>query len=102
MNYGNRNSSSNYTNSDLLRGYIGAVVVSCGIALASRILLAKQISLLKGGRLVLANAGLNYFASAFAGAANLALMRFKEGQEGINVQDESGETNYGKSQVAGK
>lgn len=39
-------------------------------------------------------------AAAFAGASNLILMRFKELQEGINVQNELGDENYGKSKVA--
>lgn len=50
----------------------------------------------------MANAALNYFAAAFAGAANLVMMRQKEMQDGINIQDESGQTTYGKSKIAAK
>ena len=50
----------------------------------------------------MASAGLNYVAAAFAGAGNLVLMRSKEMKEGINIEDESGKVNYGKSVVAGK
>lgn len=102
MNYGNRNMSSTYTTTDLFRGYSGAVFVSCGIAYISRTLLAKQLSALKGGKLILASAALNYFAGAFAGASNCILMRLKEMEEGVNIQDESGENTYGKSKVCGK
>lgn len=41
MNYGNRNASSEYTTTDLARGYSAAVVTSVGIALVSRSLMAK-------------------------------------------------------------
>ena len=57
---------------------------------------------MRGSKLILANACLNYFAAAFAGAGNLILMRFKELEEGINIQDESGTVTYGKSKVAGQ
>ncbi len=36
MNYGNRNASSTYTNTDLARGYFGAVIASIGISVLSR------------------------------------------------------------------
>jgi hypothetical protein len=48
MNYGNRNASTPYTNVELAKGYCGAVVASCGIALASRTYFARQLSTLKG------------------------------------------------------
>ena len=75
MNYGNRNASSVYTTSDLMRGYAGAVVTSMGIAMVSRTMLAGTLRSLKGGKLILANATLNYFAAALAGAANVGMMR---------------------------
>lgn len=85
MNYGNRNASSSYTISDLARGYSGAVLVSVGIALFSRIALAGTLNKLHGSKKVIANSGLNYVAGALAGASNLFLMRFKELQEGIQI-----------------
>lgn len=85
MNYGNRNASSTYAVRDLMRGYSGAVVTSMSIALISRMMLARRLAALSGARLILASACLNYFAAAFAGTANVALMRFKELQEGINI-----------------
>ena len=78
LNYGNRNASSPYKASDLLRGYFGAVVVSIGIAFFTRTIFAPLIMTLKGPKLVMMNALLNYFAGAFAGASNLVLMRYKE------------------------
>jgi hypothetical protein len=40
LNYGNRNASSNYTTTDLMRGYGGAVIASVGLAYATRRALA--------------------------------------------------------------
>lgn len=90
MNYGNRNASSTLSVNDLAKGYCGAVAVSCSVAMVSRTMLANQISALKGPKLIIANAALNYFAAAFAGAANLVMMRQKELKDGINVKDEKG------------
>lgn len=91
MNYGNRNASSDYTVKDLTRGYLGAVAVSVSIALGSRILLKNALSSLKGPKFFVLNATLNYLAAAFAGATNLALMRFKELEEGIEVKNKEGD-----------
>lgn len=101
MNYGNRNASSPYTNGDLARGYSGAVAVSVSIALFTRTIFAKQLVGMKGPKLVVANAFLNYIAGATAGACNLALMRSKELKDGILVTNEAGTVEYGKSKKAG-
>ena len=102
MNYGNRNASSEYTTTDLARGYSAAVVTSVGIALISRTLMAKQLSSLSGPRLILTNAALNWLAAACAGFANCALMRQKELFEGIKVFNQDKSICYGKSIEAGK
>jgi len=78
MNYGNRNASSTYTTGDLARGYGGAVAISMGIAMITRTYLGGMLSSMKGAKLILASAGLNWIAAATAGAGNLVLMRFKE------------------------
>lgn len=85
MNYGNRNASSTLSNKDLAQGYGGAVLISCSTAFISRTMFAKQLASLNGTRLIIASAFLNYFAAAFAGAANLVMMRQKELSDGINV-----------------
>ena len=59
----------------MLKGYVGAVIGSVGIAMSSRKLLAPQLSKLSGPKLVIANAFLNYLAAAFPGALNCTLMR---------------------------
>mmetsp|Transcript_4390 Transcript_4390/g.6360 ORF Transcript_4390/g.6360 Transcript_4390/m.6360 type:complete len:398 (-) Transcript_4390:19-1212(-) len=102
MNYGNRNASSPYTSKDLLRGYCGAVATSVSISYFLRTYLSKHISSLKGSRLILMNAALNYFVAALAGASNLGLMRQKEWVDGIIVSNKDGSVEYGKSKKAGK
>lgn len=102
MNYGNRNASSNYTNQDLLRGYLGAVVVSCGLSYSVRRIFAQQLGKMKGPKVILANALINLFAAAPAGAANTVLMRYKELESGITIQNERGDVDYGVSRAAGR
>lgn len=100
MNYGNRNASSNYTLSDLSKGYAGAVAVSVSIALISRTMVASTLKSLKGAKLILANSALNYIAAALAGTSNLILMRSKELKDGIAVQSKDGNETYGVSKAA--
>ena len=102
MNYGNRNASSEYSTTDLARGYSAAVVTSVGIALVSRTLMAKQLATFIGPKLILMNAFLNWVAAALAGFANCSLMRQKELFEGIKVFNQDGSICYGKSVEAGK
>lgn len=102
MNYGNRNASSAYTLQDLGQGYVAATTVSVLIALYTRRVFASTLKTLSGPSLTIANSTLGYLAGAFAGAANLSLMRYKELTEGINVQSKEGEQTYGKSKVAAK
>ena len=84
-----------------MKGYSGAVAVSISIALFTRTIFAPQLASLRGPRLIIANAFLNYLASAAAGSSNLALMRWKEVKDGIKVQNEKGDVTYGTSKKAG-
>jgi hypothetical protein len=102
MNYGNRNASSTYSVRDLARGYCGAVVTSCSIAIYTRTIFSPLLATSHGSRLIMVNAILNYLAAAFAGAFNLVLMRYKEWNEGIKVWNKEGTINYGKSVKAGR
>jgi len=97
VNYGNRSASSEYTSADFGKGYLGAVTASIAIALASRRMIAPRIAALTGTTAIFASAALNYIAVGTAGGINCSLMRSKEMIEGIEVQDESGKVNYGKS-----
>jgi len=78
MNYGNRNASSDYTEMDLAKGYLGAVVSSAGVALTSRKLLASYLLHGNAPSFLIINGLLNYLAAAIPGPINLAIMRWKE------------------------
>ena len=52
--------------------------------------------------MIIINAILAYIATAFAGASNLLLMRYKEMGTGIEVFNEDGTISYGRSKVAGR
>ena len=97
MNFGNRNASSAFSLKDLGIGYCGAVTVSVGIAMWSRVLFAPLLTTLSGSKLVLINAFIGWIAGAMAGACNLTLMRWKEMKTGIDVYNKDGSMCYGKS-----
>ena len=48
VNYGNRNASSNYTLTDVGRGYVGAVFASIAIAVFTRRMFASQLTKCNG------------------------------------------------------
>lgn len=100
INYANRNGSSEYSTKDCVKGYLGAVIASVGIAYGTRTMLAPQLRSMTGGRLLLAQAALNWLACGSAGVVNCAMMRQKELLDGIDVEDETGEWKFGKSQIA--
>lgn len=102
MNYGNRNATIPYTNRDFMQAYLLATGVSVGLALGSRSIFASHIKSLRGPRLFLTNALLNYLSAAFAGASNLFFMRSKELTSGIQLQNKDGTENYGESKLAAK
>lgn len=85
-----------------MRGYLGAVAVSCGITVYSKILFAELLKNYGGGKLIIINSILAYIATAVAGASNLFLMRFKEMYDGIEVTNEDDTISYGKSRAAGR
>jgi hypothetical protein len=97
MNYGNRNASSPYKTSDLLRGYIGAIIVSISITVYSKIVFAELLRGFSGSKLIIINAVLAYIATAIAGASNLILMRYKEMKTGIEIFNAEGTVKYGRS-----
>ena len=86
----------------MIQGYLAATATSVGVALITRTMFAKSLAKMSGPKLTLANAALNYLAAALAGPANLALIRYKELQEGVDIQSEQGDVTYGKSKEAGR
>lgn len=78
MNYGNRNSSSTYTNKDLAIGYSAAILSSVGLALFLRKATSKVTKTLTGSRLILMNSFVNLVANAAANFLNTYCMRRSE------------------------
>ena len=72
-------------------GYSAAVASSIGISLGLRKASHGFTKNLHGGKMVLANAIINYIAVASAGFLNSYCMRMGEMSRGIKIQDESGE-----------
>jgi hypothetical protein len=68
-----------------LKGYFAASLISVSIALLSRRAMVSTLKSLKGSTLTFANSSLTYVAAALAGGANLALMRYKEREDGISI-----------------
>ena len=102
FNYGNRNASSKYTVKDIIKAYIGAVLVSGSIAIMTRTYFGARLSTLRGSMVVFANAGLNFLATAAASATNVTLMRSKELRDGIKVRNKRGDVTYGLSKQAAR
>ena len=78
LNYGNKNSSSTYTYTDLVQGYAGAVGSSVSIALLLRLLTANVSKGAKGPKLLFLNTLVNGTAGACAGFCNTYIMRRAE------------------------
>ncbi len=83
MNYGNRNASANYSVQDLGMGYTAACVTSVGLALYTRTAFKGLLNRLTGPRYLFFHTFLNFISAAFAGVANMSLMRYKELQDGV-------------------
>lgn len=86
----------------LLKPYIGAVGVSCSLAVglgrvASNVAKSNASPIMKSTLSIL----VPYTAVASAGAANVIFMRYSETQSGIEVKNESGEL-IGISKLAGR
>jgi hypothetical protein len=75
LNYGNRNASSNYTKTDIAKGYFAATSSSILICLGIRRALEPMTKGMKGSKLIVANSVSTFFACTSAGAINALLMR---------------------------
>lgn len=85
VTYGNRNTSSNYTNQDLIYGYTAAIASSLSVAVLLRKSLANMTSTLSGSRLILMNSFVNLMANCAANFLNTYCMRRTEKEKGIEV-----------------
>ena len=90
LNYGNRNASSPYSNYDLLKGYGGSVITSCGLALALSRMFKPLTSKLTGPKKMFIATFFNWLAVCSASSANILLMRNKEISQGVSVTDKDG------------
>ena len=101
VNYGNRNASSSYTTTDILKGYAAATSSSVFVALGIRKLVENQTRSMVGAKLLLYNSFSVMIASAIGGFVNAWFMRQAEKKRGIDVMDPETDEIIGKSQVAG-
>lgn len=101
LNYGNRNASSNYSSSDITKGYTLACSSSILVGLAIRKLLESRTRSMTGSKLIVFNSISAFFANSTAGFANAYCMRSTELEKGIDVVDPSDSTIViGKSKAA--
>ena len=75
LNYGNRNASSSYTTSDIMKSYSYACVASIGVALGIRKMLEKRTKGMTGATLIVFNSISTFFACSTAGFLNAYCMR---------------------------
>jgi sideroflexin-5 len=75
INYGNRNASSTYTTSDILKSYTFATASSVFVALGIRKSVEHKTKTMTGAKLLLYNSGSAMVASAVAGFLNTWFMR---------------------------
>jgi hypothetical protein len=85
MNYGNKNSSCSYTNSDLAKGYSAAVGSAVSVSLILRRLTRGLTQNASGLRLLLLNTFVGATAGACANFSNTMMMRMPEVDKGIEV-----------------
>jgi len=85
MNYGNRNASSKYTNSDIAKSYASAVTIAIALSLGIRRMVRSSVQGQTGATMVMYNTLSTYVACAAAGFSNCYLMRRTELNNGINV-----------------
>ena len=78
MNYFNRNATSTYSVSDILKGYTSAVTISKTLGLSLQAIFRPAITRIKSAPIkLLARAVLTAIAAGSAGSANVLMMRQK-------------------------
>ena len=101
LNFGNKNSTCTYTNTDLAQGYLAAVSSSITVGVILRKLTAGLTQGATGKKLLLLNTLVGCTAGGCASFCNTACMRRAEVNKGIKVyQDENLENYAGISKVA--
>jgi len=101
LNFGNKNSTCTYTNTDLAQGYLAAVSSSIFVGVTLRKLTAGLTKTATGKRLLLLNTLVGCTAGACASFCNTSCMRRAEVDKGISVyQNEDLDQHAGISKVA--
>ena len=85
MNFGNKNSTCNYTNTDIAGGYAAAVSSAMSVGVIMRKATAPLMKGASGKKLLLINTAVSATASSAASFCNTAFMRKAEVDKGIEV-----------------
>ena len=93
LNYGNKNSSCNYTNMDLGSGFGAAITSSIVVGLSLRKMTAGMTATATGKKLLLLNVLVGASASGSANFCNTMCMRYTEIKSGITVYSDDELTN---------
>ena len=103
MNYGNKNSSCNYTNTDLFKGYALAVCSAISVSLVLRRATRGLTKNASGMTLLFINTFVGATAGACANFANTMMMRMPEVDKGIEVfSDQQLTKSLGISKISAK
>jgi hypothetical protein len=101
LNFGNKNSSCEYTNDDLLKGYGAALTSSVAISMLLRILFRPLTKGASGNKLLILNFFVSWGGSGSANFCNTLSMRYTEIKKGISVyEDAEMKKEIGTSNVA--
>ena len=101
LNFGNKNSSCEYTNQDMIKGYLSAVGSALTVAILLRKMTGGMTKTATGTKLLLLNTLVGGTAGACASFCNTYCMRMAETEKGINVyKDEKLEQLAGVSKLA--
>tara|TARA_B110001450_G_C17584655_1_gene466444 strand:- start:402 stop:1115 length:714 start_codon:yes stop_codon:yes gene_type:complete len=85
LNFGNKNSTCEYTDAELFKGYVAAVGSSLSVAITLRKLTAGVTKTATGKKLLLLNTLVGGTAGACASFCNTYFMRMAETEKGIDV-----------------
>ena len=96
LNYGNRNTSSAYSNTDVMLSYFLATGSSVFVALKIRSYLKKYTDKMSGSKLIVFNSFSAFAACALSNFINTVIIRSSEYRHGIEIYARDG-TPCGKS-----
>ena len=89
LNFGNKNSSCEYSDMDLFKGYCAAISSSVSVAMFLRIITSGMTKRSSGTKLLLLNALVGATAGGCASFCNTLCMRYAEIEKGIEVCEDA-------------